>query len=72
MLHLVTFHGITGFARRHVITWNVLVIDLVITQNVNGVLNIVITQSVCLSIIVITRDVAKNLNQEHCYNTECS
>ena len=72
MLRLVTFHGITDFARRRVITWNVLVINLVITQNVNGVLNIVIIRSVFLSIIVITRDVAKNLNQEHCYHTECS
>ena len=57
MLCLVTFHGITGFARRRVITWNVLIIDLVITQNVNGVLNLVITRSVCF------------LN--NCYNQGC-
>ena len=67
----MTFHGITGFVRRRVITWNVLVIDLVIAQNVKNFLNIVITRSV-VKIIVITRDVTKNLNQEHCYNTECS
>ena len=67
----MTFHGITGFARRRVITWNVLVIDLVITQNVKNFLHIVITRSV-VKVIVITRDVTENLNQEHCYNTECS
>ena len=67
----MTFPGITGFARRRVITWNVLVIDLVITQNVKNFLHIVITRSV-VKVIVITRDVTENLNQEHCYNTECS
>ena len=63
MLHLVTFPGITGFARRHVITWNVLVIDLVITQDVENFVHIVITRSV-VKVIVITRDVTEILSQK--------
>ena len=63
MLHLVTFPGITGFVRRRVITWNVLVIDLVITQDVENFVHIVITRSV-VKVIVITRDVTEILSQK--------
>ena len=63
MLHLVTFPGITGFARRRVITWNVLVIDLVITQDVENFVHILTTRSV-VKVIVITRDVTEILSQK--------
>ena len=63
MLHLVTFPGITGFVRRRVITWNVLVFDLVITQDVENFVHIVITRSV-VKVIVITRDVTEILSQK--------
>ena len=42
----MTFHGITGFAQRRVITRNVFITDLVITRNVHSFFSIVITRNV--------------------------
>ena len=49
----MTFHGITGFVRRFVITQGVFVTDLVITRNVHNFFNIVIKRNVSFSRILL-------------------